>query len=206
LTWARGDLICAALAEAHGHRKRRPWLEKDRAVALTQRAGVEPSLLIEVERPEDAQAVDKLVDQAFGPGRFVKTAERLREGSQPIAGLSFVARLDGEVIGTVRLWPVEIAGVRAAFLGPIAVDRSRRSEGLGALLVERACAAAEAGAWPAVLLVGDEPYFGRFGFKRVKVALPGPVDPRRVLLRELTPGALLPLIDAGGAEVRRARD
>lgn len=174
-------------------------------MALTQRAGEEPSLLIEVERPGDAAAVDALVDQAFGPGRFVKTAERLREGSQPIAELSFVARLDGEVVGTVRLWPVEVAGVKLAFLGPIAVDRTRRSEGLGALLVERACAAADAEGWPAVLLVGDEPYFGRFGFKRVKVALPGPVDPRRVLLRDLAGGSLAAAIEtAGGAEVRRS--
>jgi predicted N-acetyltransferase YhbS len=175
-------------------------------MALTQRAGVEPTLLIEMERPGDASAVDALVDQAFGPGRFVKTAERLREGSQPIAELSFVARLDGEVVGTVRLWPVEVAGVKLAFLGPIAIDRTRRSEGLGALLVERACAAAEELGWAGVLLVGDEPYFGRFGFKRIKVALPGPVDARRVLLRELQPGAVLPHLEAGGAQVRRARD
>lgn len=175
-------------------------------MALTQRAGVEPTLLIELERPEDASAVDVLVDQAFGPGRFVKTAERLREGSQPIAELSFVARLDGEVVGTVRLWPVEVCGVKLAFLGPIAVDRTRRSEGLGALLVERACEAAVAEGWPAVLLVGDEPYFGRFGFKRARIALPGPVNPARVLLLELVAGAVFPRLEPAGAVVRIARD
>ena len=168
-------------------------------MTLSERAGVEPSVLIEVERPGDAAAVDALVAQAFGPGRYVKTAERLREGSKPIAALSFVAREAGELVGTVRLWPVEILGVKLAFLGPIAVDAGRRREGLGAQLVERACAEAEALGWPAVLLVGDEPYFGRFGFTRAKVALPGPVDPRRVLLRDLAGGSLSSLIAAAGA-------
>lgn len=174
-------------------------------MALTERAGVEPTVLIEVERLQDAAAVDRIVAQAFGPGRYVKTAERLREGSQPIAALSFVAREAGEVVGTVRLWPVEVLGEKIAFLGPIAVDAGRRSEGLGHQLVERACEAAKALGWPAILLVGDEPYFGRFGFVRTKVTLPGPVDPRRVLLRDLSGGAFASLIDAaGGASVRTA--
>lgn len=174
-------------------------------MAIAQTVGEEPAFLIDVEQPADAAAVEALVDQAFGPGRFAKTAERLREGSTPIPGLCFVVREAGLVAGTVRLWPVEAAGVRLAFLGPIAVDAGRRSDGLGAALVERACAAAKAAGWAGVLLVGDEPYFGRFGFKRVKVALPGPVDPRRVLLRDLAGGSLASFIEsAGGAAVRKA--
>jgi predicted N-acetyltransferase YhbS len=175
-------------------------------VALTETVGVEPLVEIDAEQPGDAAVVDALVAQAFGPGRYAKTAERLREGSSPIPGLSLVAREDGQVVGTVRLWPVEAAGVRLAFLGPIAVDSGRRSEGLGAALVEQACAAAKTLGWPGVLLVGDEPYFGRFGFKRVKAALPGPVNPARVLLLELQPGAALPALQAGDAVVRIARD
>jgi predicted N-acetyltransferase YhbS len=174
-------------------------------MALAETVGDEPLVLIDVEQPADAAAVDALVAQAFGPGRYAKTAERLREGSKPIAGLSFVAREDGAVRGTVRLWPVEAAGVRLAFLGPIAVELGHRSEGLGAALVERACAAAKAKGWAGVLLVGDEPYFGRFGFKRANIVLPGPVDPARVLLLDLDPAATAPLA-AGPAAVRIARD
>lgn len=141
------------------------------------------SVTIDLETPFDRAAVDAIVDAAFGPGRFAKTAERLREGSQPLADCTFVAREAGKVVGTVRLWPVVIDETAVAFLGPIAVQGGRRREGLGAQLVERACAAAEAAGLPGVLLVGDTPYFGRFGFVKADVRLPGPVDPRRVLLK-----------------------
>ena len=113
----------------------------------------------------------------------MKTAERLREGSTPVAG--FVAREDGRVVGSVRLWPVAIGGAPAAFLGPIAVDAAHRKGGLGAQLVEACLAAAHGLGLASVLLVGDEPYFGRFGFVRADVTLPGPVDPRRVLVKVL---------------------
>jgi predicted N-acetyltransferase YhbS len=139
--------------------------------------------VIELETPFDRAAADALVEAAFGPGRYAKTAERLREHSTPLADCSFVAREGGQVVGTVRLWPVVVGKTPVTFLGPIAVDGGRRREGLGAQLVERACEAAQAAGWPAVLLVGDVPYFGRFGFVRAKVSLPGPVDPRRLLIR-----------------------
>ena len=139
--------------------------------------------VIDLESEADAHAVAALVDAAFGPGRWAKTAERLREHNRPIAGLSLVAREAGCVTGSVRLWPVLVGGAPAAFLGPIAVEDAQRRRGLGAQLVERACAAAEARGLTAVLLVGDEPYFGRFGFVHSKAKLPGPVDPRRVLIR-----------------------
>lgn len=161
--------------------------------------------LIDLEQAADAAQVDALVQQAFGPGRYAKTAERLREGSTPIAGLSFVARQDGAVAGTVRLWPVEVAEVRLAFLGPIAVDLQRRSEGLGAALVEHAIAQARAQGLAGILLVGDPPYFGRFGFVRTKIGMPGPVNPARVLLLELVEGAVLPRLDAGDARATIAR-
>jgi len=139
-------------------------------------------VMIEPERPGDAAAAEALVDAAFGPGRHAKTAERLREGNTPV--LAFVARRDRRVVGSVRLWPVTVGGAPALFLGPIAVDEAERKSGVGAALVEAACAGAEERGWDTVLLVGDTPYFGRFGFVRAEsVTLPGPVDPRRVLAR-----------------------
>ena len=138
---------------------------------------------IDLETEADAGAVARLVDAAFGPGRWAKTAERLREHNRPIAGLSLVAREDGRLIGSVRLWPVLIGDTAAAFLGPIAVENAQRRHGVGARLVAHACVEAEAQGLAAILLVGDVPYFGRFGFVPSKARLPGPVDPRRVLIR-----------------------
>jgi len=127
----------------------------------------------------DAAAIARVVEAAFGPGRYAKTAERLREGSTPQAG--FVMRGEGGVVGSVRLWPITIGGRPATFLGPIAVDRAWREAGLGAILVEACIDWAREAGLPGVLLVGDA-YFGRFGFERAQgVDLPGPVDPARVL-------------------------
>ncbi|WP_292030615.1 GNAT family N-acetyltransferase [Brevundimonas sp. UBA2416] len=136
-------------------------------------------LRIEIEAPGDAAAVEALVLAAFGPGRFAKTAERLRERARIAAG--FVARENGQVIGSVRLWAITIDGQPALFLGPIAVSAASRRAGLGADLVQ-ACVdhAGDAG----ILLVGDLPWFGRFGFRPAPDArLNGPVDQRRVLWR-----------------------
>lgn len=145
---------------------------------------------IDLETPFDARRVEALVDAAFGPGRFSKTAERLREGSSPAVVL--VARRGCEVVGTVRLWPVRIGARPALFLGPIAVDERLRGEGVGAALVEAALQHARAGDRPTVLLVGDLPFFGRFGFEVAReVELPGPVDRRRVLALSFV-GAPLP--------------
>jgi predicted N-acetyltransferase YhbS len=135
---------------------------------------------IETETPADAAAVEALVLVAFGPGRFAKTAERLRERASVVAG--FVAREDGAVIGSVRLWAITIGDARALFLGPIAVEAGNRRGGLGAELVQACLAFAEAGDAAGVLLVGDVPYFERFGFRKAEgVVLSGPVDRRRLL-------------------------
>ena len=136
-------------------------------------------LRIETEAPADAEAVEALVLAAFGPGRFAKTAERLRERARIAAG--FVAREEGRIIGSVRLWAITVGGEPALFLGPIAVSAASRRAGLGADLVQ-ACVdhAGDAG----ILLVGDLPWFGRFGFRPAPDArLGGPVDQRRVLWR-----------------------
>lgn len=146
---------------------------------------------IEVEAPRHAAAVEALVDRAFGPGRFAKSSERLREGNRKLDDCSFVALRGDMVIGSVRLWPVTIGGKPVAFLGPLAVDATQRSAGLGQALVEAACAAAAKVGWSAVLLVGDAPYFARIGFSAApaaKVVMPGPADQRRVLLKALVPG------------------
>jgi len=136
-------------------------------------------LRIEIEASADAAAVEGLVLAAFGPGRFAKTAERLRERARIAAG--FVAREDGRVIGSVRLWAITVGGAPALFLGPIAVAPDSRRAGLGADLVQ---ACVEQAGQTGILLVGDLPYFGRFGFRPAPEArLAGPVDQRRVLWR-----------------------
>ena len=138
----------------------------------------------------DAAEVDALIERAFGPGRYAKAAERLREGNRPLPGLCFVARQGGEIVGCVRLWPISIGDTPAVLLGPFAVDEACRGRGLGAALIVRACEAARAAGHGLILLVGDEPYFAPMGFARAPaVELPGPVDQRRVLVRALKSGA-----------------
>ena len=161
------------------------------AVPQTPLASQIASPTILVERPEHARAVEVLVDRAFGPGRFAKSSERLREGNRKLDDCSFVALLGGRVIGSVRLWPVSVGGRPVAFLGPLAVDATERSHGLGQALVEAACAAAAKAGWRAVLLVGDAPYFGRIGFSAgpaARATMPGPADQRRVLVKALAEG------------------
>jgi len=147
-----------------------------------------PSVVL--ERPQDAALADALIDRAFGPGRFTKSSERVREFADFAADLSFCAWRDEELVGVVRQWRVRVGESQAVFLGPIAVEADERSGGVGALLVEQACAAAKAAGETAIVLVGDAPYFGRFGFTAElgrAVRLPGPVDPRRVLAIAFAP-------------------
>ena len=145
---------------------------------------------ITAETPADHAEVDALIAAAFGPGRFAKTADRLRETNAPILALSAVARRNGRVIGCSRLWPIHICGRPALLLGPFAVDASSRCAGLGGALIEWCCTRAAGAGHDLVLLVGDAPYFDRLGFAPAKAChLPGPVDQRRVLVRALKPGA-----------------
>lgn len=139
-----------------------------------------PTLRIAPETPADAEAVEALVLDAFGPGRFAKTAERLRERARKVAGFS--AWMDGRLAGSVRLWAVTVGQAEALFLGPIAVARDVRGAGLGGDLVAACVEEARRLDAAGVLLVGDAPYFARFGFVVAPGAiLPGPADPRRVL-------------------------
>lgn len=150
-------------------------------------------LKIAPERADQARDVDALIERAFGPGRYAKASERLREGNRQCMDLSFVAEAAGQVVGAVRLWPVRIGATRGLFLGPIAVEGAWRKHGIGADLIEHAIRAGAAAGAPFVLLVGDLPLFGPHGFEIAphgRVSLPGPADPRRVLWRALRPGGL----------------
>ena len=136
--------------------------------------------------------VDALIERAFGPGRYAKAAERLRETNTPLLDISFVAWAGERLLGCVRMWPVHVGDRPVVFLGPFAVEPEHRSAGLGATLIRRACAAARKAGHDLVLLVGDAPYFEPLGFRKVppgRVVLPGPVDPGRVFTLALTPGA-----------------
>lgn len=146
----------------------------------------EQALRFSFEQPQDAPAIEALLDHAFGPGRFTKVSERVREIAEFRSDLS-VCVWDGErLVGSVRMWKVHVGAATVIFLGPLAVEADVRKHGTGGLLVQRAVQAAEAAGFPVVLLVGDEPYFGRFGFTAAparQVRMPGPVDQRRVLAR-----------------------
>lgn len=162
-----------------------------------------PRFRLASERREDSVAVDALIDRAFGPGRYAKTAERLREGARERSDLSWCV-WDGErLLGAVRVWPLTVGAAPGVFLGPIAVEADERRRGLGALLVERVRRAAADCGDRYVLLVGDAGFFEPLGFRRApaEVRLPGPVDPSRVFVREIVPGACDGL--AGEAEIPR---
>ncbi len=142
----------------------------------------------------DIRLREELLDRVWGSARFQKTAERLREGRIPAEGLALVAEVDESLVGTVRLWPICAGPARPALLlGPLAVDEACRGCGIGTALMRRALRAARRRGHRAVLLVGDEPFYGRFGFSAEKTGalwLPGPFERQRLLGCELTPGAL----------------
>lgn len=141
------------------------------------------------EHPEDRWEVEALFDLAFAPGREALSSYRLRDDVPPVSELCLVARdADGILGGAIRFWPVQVGSHPALLLGPIAVHPTRQGEGLGALLMEESLDRAHD--WDRVLLVGDAPYYGRFGFFRLEgVIMPPPTNPDRVLGRALKPGA-----------------
>jgi predicted N-acetyltransferase YhbS len=139
----------------------------------------------------DLPEIDLLLDARFGPARRKRTAYRLREGMAPIAALSFVARDGGELVGSVQCWPIAMTTSAGAMLpltllGPLVTAADREGQGIGTALMQAALAAADAADTPPLLLIGDEPYYGRFGFAAARTGsfmLPGPVDRARLLLR-----------------------
>ncbi len=143
------------------------------------------------ERLSDVPSIERLYAAAFGPGRHARTAARLREGNAPIPELCFIAEEDGALAGSVRFWPVRAGATPGLMLGPLAVQPRRRRNGMGLALIQAGLArAGEAGA-AFVVLVGDEPYYGRAGFSVAapgRFQMPGPVDAERLLVRELHAG------------------
>jgi predicted N-acetyltransferase YhbS len=139
----------------------------------------------------DVAARERLLDAAFGASRFEKTSERLRAGRR--AAFAFSLKRESKLIGTIRLWHVMAGGVPALLLGPVAVARSHEGQGFGARLMRHALNQAAVAGHTAIILVGDPPYYSRFGFTRAltqNLVLPGPVDPERFLGLELVDGAL----------------
>ena len=150
------------------------------------------SLTILPESADDAQAIDRLHERTFGPGRYARTAYRIREGIAHSLDLSFTARIGTLMVASVRLSPIRIGETSALLLGPLTVEPPFRDRGIGIGLIERALQEAKAKGNKLVVLVGDESYYQRCGFKRVpkgKVSMPGPVDPLRLLVAELAAGA-----------------
>ena len=157
------------------------------------------SVTILPETPRDAQAIERLVERTFGPGRFVLSAYRLREHVDHLLDLSFTARIGTLMVGSVRQLPILIGDTKALLLGPLTVEPPFRGRGVGRALLDRALKEAKARAHRLVVLVGDEPYYGRVGFKVIpkgRAIMPGPVDYSRLLVAELVDGAFT---DVSGA-------
>lgn len=154
------------------------------------------TIRVEAATAADAPLIETLLDRSFGLSRRTKTSYRLREGNRPVEGLSLVARdPDLGIVGAISFWPLRIgeAGTEALLLGPLAVDPDRQNTGIGRALMNEGIAGARKLGHRLILLVGDEPYYARVGFRRLpdgKIILPGPVDPARFLYLELVEGAL----------------
>ena len=160
------------------------------AIALSTDAA---PFVIRAERASDVAAREALLDACFGESRSLRTCQRLRDGRAPAEGLAFSAMRQGRLVGTLRLWHVSAGGIPALMLGPLAVENTCRKLGVGAALMDHALAAAEARGHRAVLLLGDAPYYARFGFSAQKaggLSLPGPFERDRLLGLELGEGAL----------------
>jgi len=144
-------------------------------------------LRISQESPADTQEVEYLYDLAFVPGRQALSSYRLRDGVPPVAALCLIARgQEGALAGAIRYWPVRIGAAKALLLGPVAVHPTRQGEGVGGQLIEESLTLAKALGWQRVLLVGDAPYYLRFGFEKIAdVQMPPPTNPERVLGRAL---------------------
>ncbi|MEJ6782385.1 GNAT family N-acetyltransferase [Aminobacter sp. Piv2-1] len=181
---------------------------------IEEAAKTSPDIAIVAETHADIAAREALLDRAMGPRRRKKSSEKLRRGRRPSEGLAFVARDEaGAVVGTVRLWDVRLGegGAAALLLGPLAVDPAVKSAGIGSALMRHAVAEAGRLGHGAVLLVGDAPYYARFGFtadKTGKLSMPGPYERERFLALDLVAGALddaRGVLKAAGRKLRSER-
>jgi predicted N-acetyltransferase YhbS len=166
---------------------------------------------IRAERASDVAAREALLDACFGDNRHMRTCQRLRDGRAPAQGLALSAVRQGKLVGTVRLWHVSVGGIPALMLGPLAVEASSRRFGVGAALMDHALAAAKARGHRAVILLGDAPYYARFGFSAAKtreLTLPGAFERDRLLGLELVEGGLngaWGMISATGTPLPKAK-
>jgi predicted N-acetyltransferase YhbS len=163
---------------------------RNTTIALTSDAA---PFAIRAERASDVAAREALLDACFGDNRHMRTCQRLRDGRAPAEGLALSAVRQGRLVGSVRLWHVSAGGIPALMLGPLAVEASSRQLGVGAALMDHALAAAKARGHRAVILLGDAPYYARFGFSAAKtgdLVLPGTFERDRLLGLELCEGAL----------------
>lgn len=149
---------------------------------------------LDTEKPDDWWNVEYLFDTAFGPGRTGLSSYQLRHEIPPVADLCLTVHdEDGVLAGAIRHWPIRVGNQLGLLLGPIAVHPTRQGEGLGAQLIAAALEKAAPLGWGWVVLVGDEPYYARFGFSRAaadRIVFPPPTNPDRVLAQELVPGAM----------------
>ena len=151
------------------------------------------AVTILTEKPEDAGPIERLHERTFGPGRYARTAYRIREQLGHRLDLSYTARIGTLLVGSVRLTAIRIGETPALLLGPLTIEPPFRDRGIGKAMMERALKDAKAKGHSLVVLVGDEPYYARVGFKRVAkgtITMTGPVDPARMLAAELVEGAL----------------
>lgn len=154
------------------------------------------SLTISQETDADSEAIERLHERTFGPGRYARSAFRIREAIGHDPGLSFTARIGTLLVGSVRLTRIRIGEAPALFLGPLTVEPPFRGRGVGGALIGRALDVARAQGHTLVVLVGDAPYYSRFGFSPIakgRATMPGPVDPARLLVAELKDGAFAPV-------------
>ena len=159
---------------------------------MTPKIMSELSLTILPETAADALAIERLHERTFGPGRYARSAYRIREGRAHVLDLSFTARIGTLLVGSLRLTPICIGETPALLLGPLTVEPPFRERGVGSALIARALKDAKAAGHSLVVLVGDQPFYGKSGFKRIpkgQVKMPGPVDPARLLVAELKAGA-----------------
>jgi predicted N-acetyltransferase YhbS len=150
------------------------------------------SLTVLPETDADALPIERLHERTFGPGRFARTSYRIRERVPHRLDLSFTARIGTLLVGSVRQTPIRVGETPALLLGPVTIEPPFRGRGIGQALTARALEAARGKGHRLVVLVGDEPYYGRLGFKPIpkgRVSMPGPVDPARLLVCELASGA-----------------
>ena len=150
------------------------------------------SIVVNAATAADAPAIERLSERAFGPGRFARTAYRLREAAGDAGNFSYVAKVSTLMVGANQLTPVRCGAAPALLLGPLVVDPAFQSRGVARALIGVALEAGRAAGHRLVILVGDEAYYRRFGFARVppgRLTLPGPVDPMRLLYLEMEPAA-----------------